>query len=168
MTCMDCGAAMKTKRENYRYEACGLRGVTLLNVEVSRCPRCGESEVNIPNMDGLHRTIAQMLVRRRERFAPEEIRFLRKYLGLGSGDLAAHMGVSPETVSRWEGGRSPMASTADRLLRMLVATRQPVSHYPLEMLKDVAQEAPRPMKVGMKADGGGWHPAAREMEPAMA
>jgi putative zinc finger/helix-turn-helix YgiT family protein len=162
---MECGAAMKTKRENYRYDASGLSGVTLFNVDVSRCPKCGESEVQIPHIEALHRTLAMSLIRRRERLSAEEIRFLRKYLGLSGTDFAQHLGVSPETVSRWEQGKKPMGPTADRFLRWLVATREPMSHYPLTMLKDVASEKPKRWRVGLKLSDGGWHPI-RQLEPA--
>ena len=48
MKCIICGEAMYTKRENYQYTASGLPHVTLQQVEVSRCPHCGETEVTIP------------------------------------------------------------------------------------------------------------------------
>jgi len=146
---------MNTTRENYKYEASGLN-IVLLDVEVSRCPECGEREVHIPNIEGLHRAVALALIRRRERLAPSEIRFLRKYLGLSSGDFAKHVGVSAETVSRWEQGRTPMGTTADRLVRMLVVTREPISHYPLEILKEVAQKEPKPLRADFKIGEGGW------------
>lgn len=130
----------------------------MVNVLVARCTRCGEYEVVIPNIEGLHRALALAIAGKEPRLSAEEIRFLRKYIGLSSGDFAQHIGVAPETVSRWENGKSPMSLTADRLLRMLVLTRQPVSHYPLEMFRDVATEDPRPFKVGMKVDQTGWHP----------
>src|SRR5262249_7252553 len=140
--CLECGTLMKTTRENYNYKTSGLPGVVLHNVQVSRCQNCGEQEVHIPNIEGLHRALALAIVRRRERLSPAEIRFLRKYLDLSSGDFAEHIGVSSETVSRWEQGRKAMGSTADRLLRWLAVTREPVSDYPLEILKEVAQTDP--------------------------
>lgn len=167
MTCMECGAAMKTKTENHKYEASGLSGVTLLGVQVSSCPKCGDREVTIPDIEGLHRVIAVTLASKGPRLAPEEMRFLRKYLGLSSADFALHMGVTPETVSRWETGKTPMGATAERLLRMLVLTRQPVSHYPLDLFRTMATEDPKPLRVGMTADEDGWHPARRrERVPA--
>lgn len=165
MTCTDCGAVLKTKRENYKYDASGLPGITLVDVEVSRCTKCGETEVTIPNVEALHRTLAVSLIARRERLSPHEIRFLRKYLGLSGGDFAEHIGVSPETVSRWEQGKKPMGATADRFLRWLVATRDPISHYPLAMLKEVANKNPKAWRVGLKSGEGGWHPT-RPLQPA--
>ena len=127
MSCTVCGTAMKTKRENYRYDAVGLPGITLKDVAVSRCPKCGEYEVAIPRIEDLHRTIAHAVIEKRERLTPAEIRFLRKYLGWSGADFAAHVGATPETVSRWETGGTPMGVTADRLLRLMVASRQPVA-----------------------------------------
>ncbi len=115
MKCTTCGSKMSARRENYRYDASGLPGVTLAGVEVRRCAECGEHEVVIPSIEELHRAIVKVLVGKSERLAPTEIRFLRKYLGFSGADFAAHVGTTPETVSRWENGAAPMGVTADRL-----------------------------------------------------
>lgn len=156
---------MKTRRESVGYDASGLPGIRLIDVEVSRCSACDEYEVSIPNIDGLHKAIATVLVQKRERLVGAEIRFLRKYLGFSGTDFAEHIGVSPETVSRWEHGSTAMGVTADRLLRWMVVTRDPVSHYPLELLKEVAVEDARASRLGMRSEHGGWQPA-RELVPA--
>ena len=157
--CLECGTLMKTTRENHKYDASGLPGVVLANVEVHRCPECGEQEVQIPHIQGLHRTLAMTLARKHERLAAAEIKFLRKYLGLAGNDFAQLIGVAPETVSRWEQGRTPMGPTADRFLRWLAVTREPVSHYPLEILKEVAQAQPKPFRAEFTISEGGWHQA---------
>lgn len=77
---------MKTARENYLYRECGFAHVTLDGIVVSRCRRCGEHEATIP---------------------------LRKRLGWSGGDFA-HVGVSRETVSRWETGAAAMGPVAER------------------------------------------------------
>lgn len=161
MTCLVCGAEMKTGRENFRYDACGVPGVTLMGVEVSRCPQCGEYEVAIPQIDDLHKAIAKALIRKTSRLDPAEIRYLRKYLGWSGADFATHMGMKPETISRWETGAEPIGPTADRLLRLMVATRDPVSEYPLDLLATITKESPaRAVRLGVKRDHEGWHAAA--------
>jgi len=70
MKCCTCGAQMETRREDYLYTASGLSAVTLQQVEVSRCPSCGESKVALPQIEALHQAIAAMLVRKRARVAP--------------------------------------------------------------------------------------------------
>jgi putative transcriptional regulator len=158
MKCLACGGLMKTRRENYRYTASGLPHVTLQGVEVSRCPRCGEVEVAIPRIETLHRTIAHALIRKRARLAPEEIRYLRKYLGWSGADFAAHMGATPETVSRWEHGTAPMGAAADRLLRLMVVTKAPVTDYSLALLTEIpGEKKPRAARLGLRVDRKGWH-----------
>jgi hypothetical protein len=78
---------MKTKRENYRYEAVGLPGITLQGVEVSRCGKCGEYEIAIPRIEGLHRVIAEAVISKKDRLTAAEIRFLRKHLGWTARNL---------------------------------------------------------------------------------
>lgn len=160
MTCLRCGAEMRVARENFLYTASGLPNVTLVGVEVRRCPGCGEFEVAIPKIEELHRTIARAVTMRPARLTSHEIRFLRKWLGWSGGDFAAHMGVTPETVSRWENGGLQMGGPAERLLRLMVATRDPVQSYPLELLKSIDEDAAAPFRLGVEADERGWHVAA--------
>jgi putative zinc finger/helix-turn-helix YgiT family protein len=101
-------------------------------MEVSRCAKCGKTEVAIPAIEDLHRVIGRSVILKLERLMPEEIRFLRKHLGLSQADLGAHLGVSLESVSRWENGAT-MGVPAKRLLRFIVARRDPVQKYEQEL-----------------------------------
>ena len=157
MKCVACGGRMKKTRGNYAYAS--LPGVTLANVEIYRCPACGEEEVSIPHIEELNRTIASALVRKTTQLAPAEIRFLRKLLGWSGVDFANHFGVTPETVSRWESGKKAMGPVAERLLRLCVATRAPVEDYELDNLRDVAEEG-GPAEMTLKTSRSGWKVAA--------
>jgi putative zinc finger/helix-turn-helix YgiT family protein len=148
---------MVSARENFSYKASGLP-VTLVDVEVRRCKECGEFEVVIPRVDDLHRTIARAVIAKRSRLTPAEIRFLRTRLGWSGTDFARHMGVKAETVSRWENGHDQMSPSADRLLRLMVVTRQPVSDYSLDSLVNV-DAAAKPTKVRAKVSKEGWEAA---------
>jgi len=156
MKCIECGVEMVTRRENYQYDECGLPGITILDVEVSRCAACGDTEVAIPNIEGLHRAIAEAVARKHEKLTPVEVRFLRKWLGLSGADFAIHIGVTPETVSRWEQGATAVGTVAERLLRWMVMTREPVSEYPLDLLKNVARAKAKPIKMGLQVKRGRW------------
>jgi len=160
MTCDQCGGATTTERENFLYTASGLPNVTLVGVEVVRCPQCGGFEVAIPRIEELHRVIAQAVVRKPAPLTAAEVRFLRKWLGWSGVDFAAHMGVTPETVSRWETDAQPPGSAAERALRLMVVTRAPVQDYSLELLKAIDVNATGPFRVQMQADETGWHPVA--------
>jgi putative zinc finger/helix-turn-helix YgiT family protein len=159
MKCPACAKTMKVTRENYNYSASGLPHVTLKNIEVRRCGECGEDEVVIPKIDQLHQVIAMAVIAKRSRLTAAEVRFLRKYLGWSGTDFARHMGVAPETVSRWENEREPIGGTADRLLRLMVATRAPTRDYALDALIELEDEA-TPTRLKLAADRNGWHAEA--------
>jgi len=156
MKCLQCGQRMKSGRENYLYRESGLPNVTLVGIEVNRCPGCGEYEAVIPKIEQLHRVIATAVARKVPRLSANEIRFLRKYLGWSGGDFAKHMGVSPETVSRWEHGSATMGPSAERLLRFAALTREPSSDYSLDVLKDVAQRKPVAQRLKVRVERGAW------------
>jgi putative transcriptional regulator len=156
MKCARCGKPMKTARENYLYRESGLTNVTLVGVEVSRCPNCGEHEAVIPKIEQLHRVLAAAIARKTPRLIPEEIRFLRKSLGWSGGDFAQHIGVSVETVSRWENGSAAMGPAAERLLRLSALTREPAGDYSLDLLKNVAQRRPSAQRLQVSVKGGSW------------
>lgn len=155
MTCIECGGKLKSKKENYRYLACGLPNVTLAGVEVRRCGTCGDHEVVIPHVEKLHEALANAVVRHEARLSGTEVRFLRKYLGYSGGDFASLIGVSPETVSRWENKRETMGPSAERLLRMLVVHKLPIQQYPIEMLTQISTKT-RTKPIGLRPKGDGW------------
>lgn len=155
MTCIECGGKLKTKKENYRYLACGLPNVTLSGVEVRRCGTCGDHEVVIPHIERLHEALAMAVVKQESRLSGSEVRFLRKYLGYSGVDFAGLIGVSPETVSRWENKRETMGPSAERLLRMLVVHKGPIQQYAIETLTQISANA-RTKPIGLRPKGEGW------------
>jgi putative zinc finger/helix-turn-helix YgiT family protein len=153
--CRVCGAPTEVRRENYKYDASGLDNITLQNIEVRHCPKCGERQALIPSLAELHKAIALALAEKRERLFPKEIRFLRKYLGLSSADFAAKIGVDPATVSRYENTSDPqpMGKQTERLLRLMVIVEKPVQSYPLE---ELATQEPKSVRMTLAPRKGGW------------
>ena len=158
MTCIECGSQMRSTRENRRYDAGGLPQVILLGLEVRRCPKCGVEEIVIPQIEQLHRVIAEALIRKLTRLDGSEIRYLRKYLGWSGADFARHLGTARETVSRWEKGVQPIGPQADRLLRLSVATTVPVKDYSTADLTriDSRGSKPVPAQLSLKASRNRW------------
>jgi putative zinc finger/helix-turn-helix YgiT family protein len=158
--CLACEGPIKTRREkHYRYTECGLPNVIIEDaVKVTTCGRCGETYTSIPAIEGLHREIAAAVIRKKGRLAPAEIRFLRKYLGWSGADFAKRTGTKPETVSRWENGRTLMGPQADRLLRLLVAKETPVVEYSVDVLAQVAADSgpTTPVRVEVEKGPKGW------------
>jgi putative zinc finger/helix-turn-helix YgiT family protein len=154
MKCKRCGGSIEVGRENYDYSSCGLP-VTLLDVQVRQCGQCGDRGAAIPRIEELHRAIGTAVILKPARLTGAEVRFLRKFLGWSGADFARHIGVSPEIVSKWENDRESIGAANDRLLRLLVANREPVSHYPIEELEKITNE-PRPALVRARVNRGAW------------
>jgi putative zinc finger/helix-turn-helix YgiT family protein len=155
MKCLTCGKPMQSHKENYHYKESGLPNVVLVNVEVRTCANCGAREVVVPRLDELHRTIARTLVTKDAKLGAAQIRFLRKYLGWSSADFATYMAVQPETISRWEAGTQEMGAVSERLLRLLVANREPVMEYPVDLFKQKIRRAAK-ATLRFRADPS-WH-----------
>ena len=156
MKCTECGAAMKSRKENYHYEESGLEHVMLVGVRVSRCPKCDNYEVSIPQIEGLHRLLARALIHKRTRFTGAEVRFLRKSLGWSGVDFSRHMGVSVETVSRWENDAAPIGPQADRLLRLMVSQGRLTERYATERLIDIDAGKATTLRLEAEPRGTKW------------
>jgi len=156
MKCNECGSPLKTRKENYRYSECGLKNVTLVGIDVSRCPRCGNYELSIPHIEELHRLIARVLIEKTTRLTGEEVRFLRKCLGWSGADFAKHIGVAEETVSRWENSSAPIGPQADRLLRLMVAQGRLTTNYPTERLSQINPKKATATRVELETRDEQW------------
>lgn len=148
MKCDECGVSLKVDSHAVRrYTIGGLPHVELHGVEVTHCDKCGNEGIAIPRIGQLHKVLAEMFVTQPRMLAPAEIRFLRKHVGLSTSEFADMMGVSRETVSRWENDGHPMRATADRLLRMIVITHEPTDNYAIDDLLRNLNDSPAPKKL---------------------
>lgn len=154
--CVMCAAQLTPHRENYPLKA--LPGTVLRDITVWRCGECGEYEVEIPRLEALLRTVAGMVIERASRLTADEVVFLRSFLGLTQADLAARLGIAPETLSRYEHGEL-MGRQTDRLLRMIVAHEIRADRL-VDMLADIANDAPQTWRAKIEFRGDRWEPAA--------
>lgn len=120
MKCLMCRGKMTKRIVEHRYVESGLKNVILKNIEMFICRECGEEEIGFPNLQQLHNLISNVIASQEQRLLPEEIRFLRSHLGFSGSDFAKAIGVTPETVSRWENGHEEMKISHERLLRILI------------------------------------------------
>ncbi len=121
-SCGKCGAQIQFEKSNYRYLASGLSNVILQGVEVGECVACGNREVRIPRMTKIHRTIAQALANSPARLTGEQLRYLRKHLGLTGERLGGYLHTDRTKISKWESGEHKIGPSNDRLMRLLVAS----------------------------------------------
>lgn len=153
-----CGGSLKLTGTTHRYLESGLSNVLLHGVQVRKCGKCGGQDAAIPNIAGLHRRIAMMLVTRKSALAAPEFRFLRQYLGLSSMDFAKTLGVTPETLSRWENSRRVIPPVVDRVVRLLVVTTQPRVDYRVDMLAKIRPTPPKNARMELRLRRDGWEP----------
>lgn len=128
----------------YHYTESGLNNIYLKNgfaeEEID-----GETYTSIDDMNGLHKTIAQIIVDSRQPLSNQEFKFLRIELNLSQKVLANRFGVADQTIARYEKGHSVIPRTTDAALRVLymesIEKNNPVSYF-LELLCDAeAQQA---------------------------
>lgn len=95
--------------------------VTLVDsVRCSYDIKLEKERVDIPDEDGLINTIATVRAIHQRKLSGPDIKFLRKHLGLRSKELADHLDVTPEHLSRCENGDKTLSANSEKLLRLLV------------------------------------------------
>lgn len=159
MNCVVCGSKIKKRKVgSYHYVESGLSKIYLKGVELHSCsnPNCGEEELVIPNIEKLHNLIAHELAGQKNKLLPEEIRFLRVHLGFSGTDFAKAIGVSPETVTRWEKGSVKMKDSTEKFLRLLVLAKAgPFRNYEeLESFASIVRS--NPVKRSFKPTKQDW------------
>jgi len=118
--CTNCEERVTPERRSYQYAESSLPNVILQGIEVADCPKCGNSDVIIPRMAKIHRAIAQALANSPARLTGEQLRFLRKHLGLSGEQLGGYLHTDKTKISKWENGEDQIGPATDRLIRLLV------------------------------------------------
>jgi transcriptional regulator with XRE-family HTH domain len=109
---------MHSVRATIPYPESGLDNVVLVNVPVWRCANEHE-EYEIPAVQELHDVLAEAIVEKPGPLVGEEVKYLRKHLGLSARDFAGYLGINPVSLSRIENEKRSVTSTIDRLARLL-------------------------------------------------
>ena len=155
MKCLFCGSKeIKKKKEDV--PLIGLPMITLVEIEVDACGNCGEYEIAIPHYERLIDIVTLALLNKKGRLSGREIRWLRGQLGWASSKLAEHVGVSPESVSKWENGRMNQTGTADRLIRLIVAKNFSPELYSLQALPLVSESSRQDVRFRLRHVGSDW------------
>lgn len=141
--CSNCDASARRVRANYPFKESGLPNVILKGVETIRCTECGNADPIIPRANELMKQLVLAVVEKPHGLTGQEVRFLRKHLGMSGSTFASHLGVDRSVVSRWENGHDPIGPQSDRLIRTVAIS--------LGGLKNRAEQVVR--KFSIIADG---------------
>lgn len=149
--CIKCGSKSLTQKT----EQLLFNDVALVEGTVYTCDQCGSRCEALARIEQLSKNVAHFIAHKEEHWAPEQVRFLRTYLGLASKDLAKFLDVAPETVSRWESKTTPMLMElrTEKLLRFMALNDKPISDYGLDRAGTKEKTATKPV---FKQRAGIW------------
>ncbi len=111
-----------SKKIDYRYKACGLDNVIIVDMPVVE-DDSGEMVIGIPNIKGLHMVLAHCIIVQPSALRGADIRFLRTEIGMTQAQLAEILHKDTQSVGRWERGECPVDQTAEILIRKLVTEK---------------------------------------------
>lgn len=114
------------------------------------CEACGESLTDIRDGERFDNVIADLLTE-----APptgDSFRFLRKVAGLKAKDVARMLGVTGDTVSRWENGKHAIDRAAFFVVAQIVREKREGRTDMLDLLVRGELPKPLPEKVEIRLD----------------
>src|ERR1035438_4061017 len=85
--------SISTTDKPYHYVGSGLGNVHLVGVKYWLCSVCGKQAAEIPLMEQLLKSIARTLIEKQSPLIGEQVRFLRKRIGVQSKEFAAWVGL---------------------------------------------------------------------------
>ena len=159
MKCRVCEKSELIERqEDYHYCECGMDNVMIMGITVRACPSCGSVMPVIPNIEGLHDAIANVIIKKDGSLTPPEIVFLRKSLGWSGSIFAKNMNCDKAQISKWEHGAVKMSKPYELLLREIVAAGKKIIDYHREEI--VWRRNPNQRRFNFRLKRSAWKEAA--------
>lgn len=115
--CPTCGAGIQKTQVTEKLEVAGHAFIAML--PALKCRACDHGFVAAETLQRFELAAAVALADAGEA-SPDAMRFMRKSLGLKATELAALLGVTAETISRWETGNQALERRALGLVGALV------------------------------------------------
>lgn len=144
----------------YHYKTCGLPDIWLSNGYQKIDTPYGVAE-SIDDLDGLHKTIALDVIDSAELLTADEVRFLRKELGMTQRRLGNIVGYSSQSVALWEKGKSKIKPSADRIIRKVYleyANQNETIVNLVDRLNSIDKEDHRRRRTYIEDSERGWKP----------
>ena len=106
-----------------------------------KCSNCGSTRFSAETLAAFELGVAVKLAQAGVN-SGDSVKFMRKTIQLRAMDLAALLGVTPETVSRWETGKLPVEHRALALLGSLVLEKAEGRTAILDLLRSLNEPKP--------------------------
>ncbi len=144
--------------KKYHYTECGLDNVYLIN-GFDEMEFDGETVYAVHDTDGLHQVIGEGIINKTRLLSGQEIRFLRKEIGLSQKDLGKVLGKTDQTVANWEKNKGYVQSQAeDIIIRMTYAEKMGVSKSLTAYLNQLALDEIDRLERDFTEQEGKWGP----------
>lgn len=125
-------------KKPYHYTQCGLDYIYLMDGYTIHETECGEG-ISIENMKELYNFIADEIVSFPVCFRGQEVRFIRSVLDLTQHQIAKILGVTRDTIAKYEKERNKVIpKTQDGLLRYIY--RDMTGSQKLKQILDIINE----------------------------
>ncbi|HIE30327.1 TPA: helix-turn-helix domain-containing protein [Candidatus Poribacteria bacterium] len=125
--CQECGKGIvkPTKMHHYPTKFAGYPFIVPEAI-IGKCELCGAKHFSASERKRWKKLFQESLESRGELLTPQEIRSLRKQLGLEMKDFALLIGCTLQSLSNWENPsrRKPQHRMADLMMRLLRASLQ--------------------------------------------
>jgi putative zinc finger/helix-turn-helix YgiT family protein len=131
-TCSVCEKEARVIRGSYEFKESGLSGVTLQGIEIIACKHCKNEDPIIPRVNDLMRLLAVAVIAKPHRLVGEEVRFIRKYLGMTGDEFSRLLDIDKTSLSKWENNDDPVGATNDRLMRVMALALDPALREKLD------------------------------------
>jgi len=112
--CAFCGATARYQKIDHEEMVGAVKVV--VPVMAYGCETCGEDDLTLNQLASLQQQAVQTALLDLPRIDGPTFRCARKAIGVTQAALARFMDVSPETVSRWESGATPVSRSAQLML----------------------------------------------------
>jgi putative zinc finger/helix-turn-helix YgiT family protein len=143
--CSECGAAATVVRGDYNFRESGLDYVYLHNIELIACDSCGNQDPIIRESKKLMRNLLIAVASKPEPLEGQDVRFIRKQLGMTQDAFSRLVGTDKTTISKWENNADPIGDQSDLLIRSVAVTlcdeiSKATSRKVVEGFKNIAAE----------------------------
>lgn len=150
--CVECGGELKPFEREERRTVSGQTFATMLRGR--KCTACEFKAFDGASLEGFERAIAQHIAEHGP-VSGEAFKWMRKAgLAMRAVDLAALLGVAPETLSRWETGEREVPRAEWAAVAALVLEQPREKRPMLERLQRLAKGPPKATRtvVRLSAD----------------